>query len=282
MKSYQRKGLFMDFTVLEARRFITNSTTFINREVKDYEIDMECTADRIYSYDSIKKHRLSYGDILVRKPHSIVSAIGAQNSYLLTLDFSGGIKQDMYSRNIQGSFQTICEYEPILRLEPIIHPTHVNEVMSIYQKLISLPDRNSPIAKELVHQLIYTLNAEISKKNYKQLKPTETISEIIIAYMQEHLNQNITLDEISKLVHLEKSYLVRLFRSETNKTPIESLIEMRLAKASDLIATSDLNIYEIASECGYNTVSFFITSYKQRYGITPEAHRKSIKEKQNI
>lgn len=272
----------MDFTILEARKFITNSTTYINREVKDYEIDMECTADRIYSYDSIKKHRLSYGDILVRKPHSVVSAIGAQNSFLLTLDFSGTTNQDMYSRNIQGQFQPICEYEPILRLEPIIHPSHVNEVMNIYQNLISLPDRNSQVAKELVQQLIYTLNAEISKKNYKLLKSTGTISETIIAYMQEHLNRNITLDEISNLVHLEKSYLVRLFRSETGKTPIESLIEMRLTKASDLIATSDLSIYEIASQCGYNTVSFFISKYKQRYGMTPEAHRRVIKESQGI
>jgi len=267
----------MNFTVLEARRFTSTAATFIKREVKDYEIDMECTADRVYSCDSTQKHRLAFGDILVRKPHSLVSAVGKQDSYLLTLDFSGGMKENMYSRNTPGNFQPICEYEAILRLEPIIHPTHVNEIMGIYRQLISLTDRNSPIAKELVHQLIYTLNAEISKKNYSILKPTETVSETIIAYMQENLDRNITLNDISKLVHLEKSYLVRLFRRETGKTPIESFIEMRLTKASDLIAASDLTISEIASQCGYNTVSFFIAAYKRRYGMTPEAHRKSMK-----
>lgn len=150
--------------------------------------------------------------------------------------------------------------------------------MSIYQKLISLPDQNSPIAKELVHQLIYTINAEISKKNYTLLKSTENVSETILAYMQDHLDKNITLDELSKLVHLEKSYLVRLFRSETVKTPIELLIEMRLTKASDLVATSDLSIHEIAAQCGYNTVSFFISKYKQRYGMTLEVHRQVLKQ----
>ncbi|MBQ8814786.1 MAG: helix-turn-helix transcriptional regulator [Lachnospiraceae bacterium] len=110
------------------------------------------------------------------------------------------------------------------------------------------------------------------------LKSTETVSETIIAYMQDHLDQNITLDELSNIVHLEKSHLVRFFRNETGKTSIESLIEMRLTKASDLVATSDLCIYEIATQCGYNTVSFFISKYKQRYGMTPEVHRRVLKQ----
>lgn len=267
----------VDFNILEARNFFAESTKPTSRTVKDYEIDMECSSGREYSCNSSKKQRLSYGDILVRKPQDYVSTNGVQRSYLLTLDFSGNVSNNMYSRNIKGEFQSICENESILRLEPIIHPTHVNEIMSIYQNLISLPDTNSDIAKELVREIIYTLNAEISKKNYKLMKPTECISQIIIAYMQEHLNQHITLDELSKLVHIEKSYMVRLFRKETGKTPVDTLISMRLDRALDLIATTELSIYEIASQCGYNTVSFFISTYKQRYGVTPEAHREILK-----
>ena len=80
----------MDFTVLEARKYVAISATFIAREAKDYEIDMECTDGRIYSYNSVE-HHLSFGDILVRKSHDIASTIGEQNSYILTLDFSGQI-----------------------------------------------------------------------------------------------------------------------------------------------------------------------------------------------
>lgn len=267
----------MNFTVLEARRFTAPDTTFKTREVRDYEIDMEFTSGRIYSYSSIYEQKLSYGDVLVRKPHGIVSSGGAQGSYLLTLDFSGSVDENMYSRNKQSAFQAICDYEAVQRLEPVIHPVHVNEVMNIYKKLISLPEKNSAISKALVHQLIYTLNAEILKKNCELYKPAETISETVISYMQENLGNQITLDEISKLVHREKSYLVRLFRNETGKTPIEMLIEMRLTAASDLVATSDLSIREITQLCGYNTVSFFISKYKQRYGMTPERHRQFIR-----
>ena len=271
----------MNLNILEARKFITKNKNFIDRKVKDYEIDMECTFGRKYSCNSSKTQQLSFGDILIRKPGDHVSTYGAQNSYILTLDFSGRVLRDMYSRNINGEFQSICEDETIVRLEPIIHPTHTKEIMNIYQNIIALPDKNSLFAKELVHQLIYTLNAEILKKNYELLKPQATISETIITYMQENLNHNITLDQLSKLVHREKSYLVRLFRNETGKTPIEALIEMRLTLATDLVATTELSIGQIAEQCGYNTVSFFISKYKQYHGMTPEEHRYFIKENQS-
>lgn len=267
----------MDFNILEARKFFAQSTNFAGRRVKDYEIDMECSSGREYSHNSSKKQRLSYGDILVRKPRDYVASSGVQSSYLLTLDFSGCVSDKNYSRNVKGKFQSIYENESILRLEPVIRPTHISEVVNIYQNLISLPDKGSDIAKELVKELIYILNAEISRKNYKLLKPIECTSQIIIAYMQENINRNITLAELSKLVNIEKSYLVRLFRQETGRTPIDTLISMRLDRALDLIATTDLSICEIASQCGYNTVSFFISTYKQRYGITPQAHRQILK-----
>ena len=146
--------------------------------------------------------------------------------------------------------------------------------MSIYAKLICLSNHNSPAAKELVSELIYTLNAEISRKNYELLSPQKNISTAVIEYMQENLDRHISLDELAKLVSLEKSYFLRLFRKETGKTPIDTLIEMRLAKASDLITTTDLTVNEIADKCGYNTVSFFISEYKKRYGITPRCSNK--------
>ena len=40
----------MDFTILEARHFVSSHEGFVSRTVKDYELDMECASNRIYSY----------------------------------------------------------------------------------------------------------------------------------------------------------------------------------------------------------------------------------------
>ena len=74
--------------------------------------------------------------------------------------------------------------------------------------------------------------------------------------MQENLNHNITLDHLSKSVHREKSCLVRSFRNETGKTPIEALIEMSLTLTADLVATTELSIDQIVEQCGYTQFPF--------------------------
>ena len=148
--------------------------------------------------------------------------------------------------------------------------------MSIYEKLIKLADKNNDAAKSLVLELLYTVNAEICRHNYELHKPANDICETVLDHMRKNLQEEITLDALSELVHLEKSYLVRLFKKSTGKTPVEMLISLRLDKASDLVANTNLRICDIASLCGYNTVSFFIASYKKRYGITPEWHRRNL------
>ena len=267
----------MKKTILESRFFASMCGSPYVRTVKDYEIDMECISGRVYSYGDIHEHRLVAGDILVRRPHGVVCSVGAQRSYLLTLDFTSNAKSEAYSRNVAGEFQPICENELITRLDAVIHPMHQKEMCAIYERLTCLSSYKTAAAAELARELIYMLNAEVSRKNYEILTPDNGISDKVIAYMQDNLSRRVTLDDLSKHLCLERSYLLRLFRSETGKTPIDALIEMRLSKACDLVASTDLLISEIASECGYNTVSFFVSEYKKRFGMTPAMHRELMK-----
>ncbi len=266
----------MDFTVLEARTFHSNATKAVSRFIKDYELDMELSSGRIYSFGSVQKKKLYKGDILFRTPHGIVNSEGTQSTCILTLDFSGGAIAENYSRNICGDFQKPCHDPLIERFEPLLHPQNPTTFDGIYDKLINLSDKNCPAAKELVHELLYMVNAEICKRNFELLRPSDDVCKAALSYMRKNAQNNITLEELAKLVHLEKSYFARIFKKSTGKSPIEMLISIRLDKASDLIANTDIKICDIAVMCGYNTVSFFISAYKKRYGITPEEHRKIL------
>ncbi|MBR5307151.1 MAG: helix-turn-helix transcriptional regulator [Clostridia bacterium] len=236
---------------------------------------MELKNDRIYSYGEYFERKLYRGDILFRPPGGVVESVGAQSTYIVTLDFSGKAVTADYSRNLPGKIQPLCEDALISRFLPIIRPININGIMRIYENLINLADKNSPAARELVLELLYSVNAEISKRNYERLKPVNNACETALLYMRQNADKQITLEELSNLVHLEKSYFVRLFRQTTGKTPIEALISIRLDKANDLIANTDMKICDIAPLCGYNTVSFFISSYKERYGVTPREHRRN-------
>ena len=272
----------MDITVLEAKTFHSEPQKQTIRTIKDYELDMELATGRIYSFGNIREKKLYKGDILFRFPKETVVSDGSQHTHILTLDFTGKNPYENYSRNIKGEFQKECYHPMISGLEPVIHPENVNGIMNIYENLISLTDKNCTAAKSLVLELLYTVNAEICRHNYELSKPADGACEVLLSYMQKNLRNPITLDELSALVHLEKSYLVRLFKKSTGKTPVEMLISIRLDRASDLVVNTDMKICDIAQMCGYNTVSFFISSYKKRYGLTPEEHRKIVSNQTSV
>lgn len=274
-KIKQKGDDFTDFNILEVKSFSSESQKRVVRTIKDYEIDMELKNGRVYSYGDFYERKLYRGDILFRPPGGTVKSVGPQATYIMTLDFTKKRPVSGYSRNLPGSIQPLCSESLVSRFLPIIRPININGIMRIYENLISLADKSCPAARELVLELLYSINAEISKRNYEALRPANDECEAALLYMRQNVEKQITLEELSNLVHLEKSYFVRLFRKTTGKTPIEALIALRLDKANDLITNTDMKICDIATLCGYNTVSFFISSYKERYGVTPREHRRS-------
>lgn len=262
--------------ILEARIFNSSYAIARERTVKDYEIDIECSDNRIYTYNK-KTFKLKRGDVLIRTPGGVVSSLGIQKSYIMTLDFSLRGDPLLYSRNIPGILQAKTENELITSLPPVIHPRNPYMLFEIYEKLIRNPVLSSESALSLADEIIYIINSDVAHEKYLLSKSKNNAIDKAMSYMENNLSSRISLDELAAISSLEKSYLIRLFKKETGSTPLKILSEMRLNRACDLLATTDMNIVEIASKVGYNTPSFFISEYKKRFGITPFMHRKSIR-----
>lgn len=264
----------MKKTILEARVFISDYPTAHERTVKDYEIDIECTDNRLYTYNG-QTYKLKVGDILIKTPGSVVSSIGNQKSYILTLDFSSNEHSSVYSRNVPGKLQSITDNELIGSLPCVFHPRNPQLLFEIYEKLAQTPLISSNEAELLVDEIIYIINADIAHKAYLQAKRTNDITHRVIEYMEKNLSKKITLDELASVTNFEKSYFIRFFKKETGTTPFKMLSEMRLERASDLVVATDIKINDIAESLGYSTLSFFISEYKKRFGMTPSFHRKN-------
>ena len=268
----------MKKTILESRLFISQGSLSRKRTVKDYEIDIECADGREYTYNGIT-YKLKRGDVLVRTPGGTVSSRGFQRSYLLTLDFTDRKADSTYSRNIPGELQDIFDNELITSLEPVIHPRNSYALFEIYENLSLTLHLESDFALALVDEIIFTLNADIAHEKYLKKNKTDSTIDKIINYMEENIEKRIRLDDLARISNLEKSYLIRYFKSKTGTTPFNTLSIMRLNRASDLLLTTEMKISEIALAVGYNTTSFFISDYKKRFGITPSVHRKNISHK---
>ena len=83
----------------------------------------------------------------------------------------------------------------------------------------------------------------------------------------------LTAQSCAEDVSMSYSYFSRSFKRITQKSFKEYLNEVRVNNAERLLMSTDLSVTEIALECGYNNVSYFIMVYKSLKGKTPFSYR---------
>lgn len=95
----------------------------------------------------------------------------------------------------------------------------------------------------------------------------------VITYIHKNFGENLNVEACSKMVNMSYSYFSRCFKRVSGKSFKEYLNEIRINYAEHLLMTTGLSVTQIASECGYNNVSYFITVYKELKKRTPLADR---------
>jgi AraC family transcriptional regulator len=98
----------------------------------------------------------------------------------------------------------------------------------------------------------------------------------LTAYIRDHLDEPIGLQELADLVGLSRFYLCTAFRKATGYTPHQWLVRLRMERARGLLADRRLSITEIAFSVGYQTPSSFAHAFRAAIGITPSTFRENL------
>lgn len=99
-----------------------------------------------------------------------------------------------------------------------------------------------------------------------------------IEYIRKNFAKPLTVDEIAEECVINKAYLSRVFKKETNKTLVEFLNIIRCNEAKKLI-NQGISIKESAFSCGFDNLSYFSRTYKKYMGYMPsEEKRKSLSQ----
>lgn len=96
----------------------------------------------------------------------------------------------------------------------------------------------------------------------------EGIMEQANQYMLEHLNEKISLKEISRAVNLSEYYFSRLYKSVTGKNYSDQLICFRMEKAKRLIGEKKYTVWEIGELVGYPDPNYLSKVFKKYTGMT--------------
>ncbi len=94
-----------------------------------------------------------------------------------------------------------------------------------------------------------------------------------VNYIEQNYQRNLTVEEVADACRLNRSYFSKLFKDNVGCPPQEFLIRVRLAKAMELMCSSNAAIGEIAVRCGYSNQFHFSRAFKKHYGIPPQKWR---------
>jgi AraC family transcriptional regulator len=101
------------------------------------------------------------------------------------------------------------------------------------------------------------------------------ISNNILYYIYTHIYTTINLDELSQDLHVSKFHMHRIFKEVFGKNIYETIKNIRLQKASNLLLTNKYStITDVANLCGYSSQTSFIRTFKERFNMTPKEWKK--------
>ena len=115
----------------------------------------------------------------------------------------------------------------------------------------------------------------LSLETLRLLAPVqEQISERVIAYVNAHLQEKITLENVSESLGYSPAYLGRIFREEQGMGFREKVNSSRVEQAARLLVETQKTACEIAQQLGFQQYKRFLGHFKQHYECTPEQYRK--------
>ncbi|MCX7747561.1 MAG: AraC family transcriptional regulator [Clostridia bacterium] len=153
---------------------------------------------------------------------------------------------------------------------------YLKRFMSEYENM--LPGSESvleALAMMITHQLIRSILKVHGTADYI----TERLEiEKALEYMHQHYGQRLSVSKLAKIVNMSPSHFIRIFKKETDSTPMEYLIKLRIDKAKKLLRSGAKKITEISLECGFNSTSHFSSCFAKHLGISPSEYQNSFYE----
>ena len=95
----------------------------------------------------------------------------------------------------------------------------------------------------------------------------------VTEYIQQNLDKDLPLAELSALVSMSPFHFARLFKGSTGLPPHRFVIRQRIARARACLSTPDLSIAQISRSVGFRTPSHFTTVFRRVTGVTPRRYR---------
>lgn len=118
----------------------------------------------------------------------------------------------------------------------------------------------------------YSKLLNLEAKEMETTNPDELLLQKSITFIRDNIDSpTLSVEEIAINVGISRAHLHRKTKTLTGQTPIDLIKTIRMKQAKSLLETKDLNISEVAFMVGYNSLSYFSSSFTSYWGVSPSS-----------
>ena len=192
---------------------------------------------------------------------------------------------DKYFKNLTNCIKSSQERNThLLRLRE----NSCNIIKNLVPKILKYNKSKDPydiaLRNSFLMQALVVLNKAYVKN--RNVDVTDDIfydktTEKIMKYINDNLQESLSIDELADEFELSKHYLMRKFKKQTGHSIHNYIIQKRLIYAIELMKEKSC-MYEIAETAGFNEYSTFVRAFKKNYGLSPKKYFENYNKIENL
>lgn len=235
-----------------------------------YEMHL-ITSGTVTEYINGQKIEMDSGYIYFLKPYDIHEYYCEQPITLYKIQFL----LDILDEDIQKVFMS-NNYRVIMKLQE----QQLDTFLPLFSKVVEEYNSKNPNNFKMIKHLMNCLAIETMRLNQSLNHDTANSDIMVLAldYIHKNYTRHITMQQVADFVGLTPNYFCSKFHKEIGQSFKQYLKTLQLNHAATLLRVTDTSISNICSESGIPSLTNFMQSFKEQYGMTPSQYRKQMKQ----
>ncbi len=238
---------------------LKRSSGFSEKKIWYYDLTFVLSGSLTYKIDGVS-YTLCKNDCIFLKPDTLRGR-NPEEAPVKFVSFNFSIHSDAEVPKFETVMRN-CISQDIKSILSVFSQNHISENFHSKEKCINI--------------LNYILFELIDKQTFKSQNPH---IRKILKYIDEHINDPISLKSVSSFIGLSPEYTSALFRSEMGKTLTDYINCQKLLFAKKLILESEMPLCDIALYLGFENYNYFSRLFKKHFKVSPKNIQKRRGEK---
>lgn len=216
-----------------------------------------------------RQHHLGPGDAFLIRPEKTVVYTADQEDpwQYCFFAFNGQAAEQYLSRTAFANADVVH-----------IGDDKINDLVCETTDMLSLYPRNADMyaLSQLMKILLFFAEHHKNREEEEKGLPIRADIQKVLDFISYHYADPITVQEMSKMVALERSYFCRAFKNAVGISPKEYLTKFRLDKARYLLTETAIPIGKVSESVGFQSFSSFSRLFTSQYQQSPSQYRKTF------